>query len=194
MKKSIRRGALAAMLLAGAIAAGAAARRLSCPDIPPIRRSSGMQAAEAAVLKKGSTGGEVKEVQRRLKEWGYYTGEVDGIFGSGTRAAVVRRFRKRTGLPRTAWWARRRIRRSALNDSYNLLAGQGDDGEFHQLGHVPSGAHHLRRRQGRAVCGARWRSAPSCSIGWTIPHSPIPSRAWYIKGTRSRRFRTGRST
>ena len=46
---------------------------------------------QTAVLKQGSSGGEVKELQRRLKEWGYYNGAVDGIYdaliielGSGT--------------------------------------------------------------------------------------------------------------
>lgn len=44
--------------------------------------------AEAAVLKQGSTGAQVKEVQQLLKTWGYYTGKVDGIYGAQTTAAV----------------------------------------------------------------------------------------------------------
>ena len=28
-------------------------------------------------------------MQRKLKNWGYYDGAVDGIFGSGTREAVI---------------------------------------------------------------------------------------------------------
>ena len=50
---------------------------------------------EAAVLKQGSNGSEVREVQRRLKLWGYYNGSVDGVFGAGTKAAVIS-FQKRT--------------------------------------------------------------------------------------------------
>ena len=34
-----------------------------------------------AALKRGSTGDDVSAVQRRLKQWGYYSGAVDGIFG-----------------------------------------------------------------------------------------------------------------
>lgn len=49
------------------------------------------------VLRSGSTGDEVVELQTRLKELGYYTGEVDGQFGSGTRAAVVL-FQQQHGL------------------------------------------------------------------------------------------------
>lgn len=38
--------------------------------------------------KYGSTGDEVKQTQQKLKAWGYYSGEVDGIFGSKTLQAV----------------------------------------------------------------------------------------------------------
>lgn len=43
---------------------------------------------EAAVLKQGSTGTTVKTIQTKLKQWGYYTASVDGIYGSKTVAAV----------------------------------------------------------------------------------------------------------
>lgn len=36
----------------------------------------------------GSNGNEVKEIQQKLKNWGYYDGDVDGIFGSKTLEAV----------------------------------------------------------------------------------------------------------
>lgn len=39
----------------------------------------------------------IKEVQTRLKKWGYYTGNVDGINGPQTIAAV-KRFQKKYGL------------------------------------------------------------------------------------------------
>ncbi len=51
----------------------------------------------ATVLKQGSRGDLVKKVQQRLKKWGYYKGSVDGIFGSGTKKAVVS-FQKKNGL------------------------------------------------------------------------------------------------
>ncbi|MBE7060982.1 MAG: spore cortex-lytic enzyme [Clostridiales bacterium] len=47
-----------------------------------------VQTAYAAVYKQGSTGATVKTIQRKLKNWGYYTGSVDGIYGSKTREAV----------------------------------------------------------------------------------------------------------
>lgn len=55
------------------------------------------ESAEAAVLKQGSTGSVVRTVQTRLKSWGYYTGSVDGIYGSLTVAAV-KYFQRVNGL------------------------------------------------------------------------------------------------
>ncbi len=46
--------------------------------------------ADAATLTMGSRGERVALIQQRLKEWGYYSGQVDGVFGRGTYNAVVR--------------------------------------------------------------------------------------------------------
>lgn len=54
-------------------------------------------AVEAVVLKKGSTGSTVKTLQTKLKNWGYYTGTVDGIYGTQTVEAV-KYFQRRNGL------------------------------------------------------------------------------------------------
>ena len=45
----------------------------------------------------GSTGQEVRNIQSRLKEWGYYHGEVDGVYGYLTYSAV-RDFQSKHGL------------------------------------------------------------------------------------------------
>lgn len=55
------------------------------------------EAEAATVYKQGSTGQVVKTIQTKLKNWGYYTGSVDGIFGSKTTAAV-KSFQKKNGL------------------------------------------------------------------------------------------------
>lgn len=51
----------------------------------------------ASVVSLGSRSEKVVLIQQRLKEWGYYTGDVDGIFGRGTYNAVVA-FQRRNGL------------------------------------------------------------------------------------------------
>ena len=53
--------------------------------------------ADAEVLKNGSKGALVKTVQTKLKNWGYYTGAVDGVYGPKTVAAV-KYFQKKNGL------------------------------------------------------------------------------------------------
>ncbi len=79
---------------------------------------------EAAVLRQGSRGGEVKEVQRRLKQWGYYSGAVDGIFGSGTRKAVIS-FQKKNGLTADGIVGKATYAALGMNDSYNALDKEG---------------------------------------------------------------------
>lgn len=53
--------------------------------------------ADAAVVKQGSQGETVRKIQTKLKNWGYYTGSVDGIFGKKTQEAV-KYFQRRNGL------------------------------------------------------------------------------------------------
>jgi N-acetylmuramoyl-L-alanine amidase len=50
-----------------------------------------------ALSKYGSRSDEVKEIQTRLKRWGYYSGSVDGIFGTQTLEAV-KYFQRKNGL------------------------------------------------------------------------------------------------
>ncbi len=42
----------------------------------------------AALSQMGSRGNEVSKIQKALKEKGYYTGSIDGIFGTATKRAV----------------------------------------------------------------------------------------------------------
>ena len=55
------------------------------------------QSASADLYKKGSSGAVVREIQTRLKNWGYYSGAVDGVYGGKTEEAV-RWFQRKNGL------------------------------------------------------------------------------------------------
>ncbi len=55
------------------------------------------QTAYADLYKRGSSGARVTEIQTRLKNWGYYDGAVDGVYGSRTESAV-RWFQRQNGL------------------------------------------------------------------------------------------------
>ena len=114
MKKGLMVGAMAFALL-GSVTAGT----LALVREEPVAE---LAVVEAAVLRQGSTGGEVKEVQRRLKNWGYYSGAVDGIFGSGTRKAVIY-FQQKNGLTADGIVGKATYKALGMNDSYNALNG-----------------------------------------------------------------------
>ncbi|MBQ7410778.1 MAG: spore cortex-lytic enzyme [Clostridia bacterium] len=50
-----------------------------------------------SLSKYGSRGEEVKQIQTKLKSWGYYDGSVDGVYGSKTFEAV-KKFQRKNGL------------------------------------------------------------------------------------------------
>ena len=53
--------------------------------------------SEAASLRRGSSGDDVIALQKKLKNWGYYSGSVDGKFGAETERAVIY-FQTKNGL------------------------------------------------------------------------------------------------
>lgn len=83
------------------------------------------ESVTASVLKKGSKGGEVSEVQRRLKKWGYYSGTIDGIYGENTRKAVIN-FQKKNGLTADGVVGLNTYAALGMNDSYNVLKKEYD--------------------------------------------------------------------
>ena len=121
MKKAFKAGiALAATM---ALFAGYAAVNLSMqPEVYPAA-----EVAEAAVLRQGSRGGEVKEVQRRLKMWGYYSGAVDGIYGAKTTEAV-KYFQRKNGLAADGVAGKATFAALGMNDSVKALENQGRPG------------------------------------------------------------------
>lgn len=124
MKKSIKKGVLTAALaitLALPVAVGVGGSIKNASVAPETQTE---QAISVAVLRQGSKGGEVKEVQRRLKLWGYYNGSVDGVFGAGTRSAVIA-FQKKNGLTADGVVGKATYKALGMTDSYNLLVNSG---------------------------------------------------------------------
>ena len=56
-----------------------------------------IQNADAISYRRGSSGNVVSQIQTKLKNWGYYKYNVDGIYGSRTEKAV-KSFQSRNGL------------------------------------------------------------------------------------------------
>lgn len=86
----------------------------------------------AAALKKGSKGSEVRSLQQNLIGLGYLTGEADGSYGNGTKAAVER-FQSAFGLA-VDGKAGEATRTAIRNAVVRLQV------ELKKLGHDPRGA------------------------------------------------------
>lgn len=116
-----RKFRLAAALLAGLLAALAL-----------------VSTAEAAVLTLGSRGERVALIQQRLKEWGDYTGEVDGVFGRRTYSAVVA-FQRRSGLPADGRVGPRTARALGISLTGSVTAALYRESELSLLARLVSG-------------------------------------------------------
>lgn len=93
--------------------------------VPPAPQPRGQVEAVllSAILRQGSSGSEVKQVQQKLKRWGYYTGSVDGVFGTGTKKAVIA-FQRKNGLKADGIVGAATYRALGMTDSYNALQNQ----------------------------------------------------------------------
>ena len=123
MKKFLAIGALTLALTASAAASVTA---IAVHHSRQTAETAIELSLEAAVLRQGSTGGEVKEVQRRLKQWGYYSGSVDGVFGAATKKAVIA-FQKKNGLTADGVVGKATYAALGMNDSYNALQGNSQN-------------------------------------------------------------------
>ena len=126
MKKTNKRAILAAALLAFTLPT-AVVGSVRAYENKQAQAAEEVMFSPVAVLRQGSKGGEVKEVQRRLKQWGYYKGSVDGVFGAGTRSAVIA-FQKKNGLTADGVVGKSTYKALGMTQSYNLLVNGGNNG------------------------------------------------------------------
>jgi N-acetylmuramoyl-L-alanine amidase len=139
MKKSIKKAALAALACAVLVPAAALGASKAKAEEPQAITE---EVAAAAILRQGATGGEVKEVQRRLKLWGYYNGSVDGVFGASTKKAVIA-FQKKNGLTADGVVGASTYKALGMNSSYQAL--QGANGGSAANGHTSSDVYLLAK-------------------------------------------------
>ena len=88
MRKNVLKGSLCALLTGILLFMGVAA--------PENRLNNDVSSVET-LSRYGSRGEEVRQIQKKLKSLGYYSGSVDGIYGTGTKNAVIA-FQKNCGL------------------------------------------------------------------------------------------------
>lgn len=71
--------------------------RAACLACALMMALSAVTVFRAATYRRGSSGQTVRQIQTKLKNWGYYKGSVDGIYGSQTVDAV-KYFQRKNGL------------------------------------------------------------------------------------------------
>lgn len=121
MNKKIKLALLSALSVAAIAATPLTVAKTAARET--AKENVSVVAEAVAVLRQGAKGGEVKEVQRRLKQWGYYNGAVDGIFGAGTKKAVIA-FQKKNGLTADGVVGKATYKALGMNSSYNVLENQ----------------------------------------------------------------------
>lgn len=104
----------------------------------------------AALSKMGSTGDEVKSIQSVLKEKGYYSGNVDGIFGTGTKNAV-KQFQSDSGLSADGIVGEKTLKALGLNKQDNNGYSSSD---FNLLARVISAEARGESYSGQVAVGA----------------------------------------
>ncbi len=73
------------------------------------------QEAQAA-YKRGAYGSVVRQIQEQLQNWGYYAGEIDGVYGSRTEEAV-KKFQRNNGLTADGVAGSATLRALGISDS-----------------------------------------------------------------------------
>ena len=109
------------------------------------------QNADAASYKRGSTGSVVSEIQQKLKDWGYYSADVDGIYGSRTEAAVLL-FQQKNGLAADGKAGTETL--AALGISSAGLIEQNTSGDVALLARLISAEARGESYEGQVAVGA----------------------------------------
>ena len=111
------------------------------------------QTAAADLYKKGSSGEVVAQVQTRLKNWGYYFGSVDGVYGSKTEEAV-RYFQRKNGLSVDGQVGNQTLAALGLNPSGTVSTGQNQSGDLYLLARLISAEARGEPYLGQVAVGA----------------------------------------
>lgn len=88
-----------------------------------------------ALSKYGSRGDEVKQIQTKLKRWGYYYGSVDGIYGSQTVSAV-KWFQSKNGLTVDGIAGPKTLAAMGITGTSNSMGGTASNSDLNLLVHL----------------------------------------------------------
>lgn len=91
-----------------------------------------------ATSKFGSSGEEVRQIQQKLKSWGYYNGAVDGVYGSQTVAAV-KKFQSKNGLTADGVAGPKTLAALGINSSSSGGTKTSNNSDLNLLSHLVYG-------------------------------------------------------
>ena len=101
----------------------------------------------------GSRGDEVKQIQTKLKNWGYYNGSVDGIYGSKTVEAV-KYFQRKNGLTADGVAGSKTLSAMGINNSGSSGATASNDSNLNLLSRLIYGEARGEPYVGQVAVGA----------------------------------------
>ena len=111
------------------------------------------QQAQAATYRQGSSGEQVRVIQTKLKNWGYYDGAVDGVFGSQTTQAV-KYFQRKNGLTADGIVGPATLKALGMSSTSDSAASSGQDATVALLARVISAEARGEPYSGQVAVGA----------------------------------------
>ena len=112
--------------------------------------------ADAAVVAWGDKGDQVTLIQQKLKQYGYFSGTVDGVFGKQTYDAVVW-FQRKNGLKVDGAVGESTAAALGITLTGSVSAASYNESETYLLGRLVHGEPRMNRG---GNCG-RWPFAPA---------------------------------
>lgn len=109
--------------------------------------------ADAAVYRQGSSGSTVTTIQQKLKRWGYYTGSVDGIYGSRTTSAV-KYFQRSNNLTADGVAGNATLKAMGIYESGSSSTSSSGSGDLYLLAKVISAEARGEPYNGQVAVGA----------------------------------------
>lgn len=111
------------------------------------------QTVHAQTYKQGSTGTTVKTIQKKLKNWGYYKGSVDGIFGKKTKDAV-KYFQKKNNLTADGIVGKKTLSALGISSSSSSVTSNYSNADINLLARLIYGEARGESYTGQVAVGA----------------------------------------
>lgn len=106
-----------------------------------------------ALSKYGSRGSEVTQIQTKLKRWGYYKGNIDGIYGSQTVEAV-KYFQRKNGLAVDGIAGKNTLNAMGIYNSSSSSSGANNSSDINLLSRLIYGEARGEPYTGQVAVGA----------------------------------------